>query len=69
MAELNAEVFKANYPEIYQEIFDKGFSAGRADAIADAVLEKRTEQKQGLSGVSADQSENKKILESMVPRS
>jgi phosphopantetheinyl transferase (holo-ACP synthase) len=70
MAQLNAEIFKANYPEIWQEIYNKGFAAGEAknkaliEVYRDRLLE--IERKQKPSG---DQSvENKRIIESMVPK-
>jgi hypothetical protein len=70
MAQLNAEIFKANYPEIWQEIYDRGFQAGEAKnkALIKVYRDRLLEiEKQNPSG---DQSaENRKIIESMVPKS
>jgi hypothetical protein len=69
MPQLNAQIIKDNYPEVYQEIYNVGFAAGEVKyrALAEAYRDSlpRTEQGPGPSGtidMKAESEENKRIL-------
>ncbi len=69
MPQLNAQIIKDNYPEVYQEIYNLGYAVGEVKyrALAEAYRDSlpKTEQGPGPSGivdVKDESEENKRIL-------